>query len=56
MLCIHIISILCWVPKRDAEISGNVDPDTDYDACLICQKGAERHSRPMQKLTDQTSK
>ena len=27
-------------------------PDTDYDACLICQKGAESHSRPMQKLPD----
>ena len=25
MLCIHTISILCPVPKRDAEISGNVD-------------------------------
>ena len=28
-------------------------PDTDYDACLICQKGAYSHSRLMQKLTDQ---
>ena len=26
-------------------------PDTDYDACLICQKGAYSHSRLMQKLT-----
>ena len=26
--------------------------DTDYDACLICQKGAESNSRPMQKLQD----
>ena len=25
MLCIHIISILCRVPKRYAEIGGNVD-------------------------------
>ena len=28
-------------------------PDTDYDACLICHKGAYSHSRLMQKLTDQ---
>ena len=27
--------------------------DTDYDACLICQNGADSHSRPIQKLTDQ---
>ena len=26
---------------------------TDYDACLICQKGADIHSRSMPKLTDQ---
>ena len=25
MLCIHTISILCRVPKGDAEIGGNVD-------------------------------
>ena len=27
--------------------------DTYYDACRICHKGADSHSRPMQKLTDQ---
>ena len=25
----------------------------DYDACLICQNGADSHFRPTQKLTDQ---
>ena len=25
----------------------------DYDACLICQNGADRHSHPIEKLTDQ---
>ena len=30
-----------------------MQPDTDYDACLICRKGAYSHSRLMQKLTDQ---
>ena len=28
-------------------------PDADYEACLICQNGADCHSRPIQKLTDQ---
>ena len=36
MLCIHIISILCRVPKRDAEISGNVDLRIGF-AQLACQ-------------------
>ena len=27
-------------------------PDADYDACLICQKGADSLSRLMQKLID----
>ena len=31
-----------------------MQPDTDYDPCLICQKGAYSHSRLMQKLTDQS--
>ena len=52
MLCIHTIYFLCRVPKREyAELSGNADKD--YDACLICQHGADRNSRPMQKLTSQ---
>ena len=36
MLCIHIISILCRVPKRDADISGNVDLRIGF-AQLACQ-------------------
>ena len=36
MLCIHTISILCRVPKRDAEISGNVDLMIGF-AQLACQ-------------------
>ena len=28
-------------------------PDTEYDACLVFQKGADSHSRLMQKLIDQ---
>ena len=36
MLCIHIISILCRVPKRDAEISGHVDLRIGF-AQLPCQ-------------------
>ena len=36
MLCIHIISILCRVPKRDADISGNVDLRIGF-AQLVCQ-------------------
>ena len=36
MLCIHTISILCRVPKRDAEISGNVDLRIGF-AQLACQ-------------------
>ena len=36
MLCIHTISILCRVPKRDAEISGNVDLRMGF-AQLACQ-------------------
>ena len=39
MLCIHIISILCRVPKRDAEISGNVDLRIGF-AQLACQLSA----------------
>ncbi len=30
-------------------------PDTDYDACLICQKGTYSHSRLVQKLTNQSN-
>ena len=36
MLCILTISILCRVPKRDAEISGNVDLRIGF-AQLVCQ-------------------
>ena len=36
MLCIHPISILWRVPKRDAEISGNVDLRIGF-AKLACQ-------------------
>ena len=36
MLCIHAISILCRVPKLDAEISGNVDLRIGF-AHLACQ-------------------
>ena len=39
MLCIHtiiLLSILCRVPKRDAEISGNVDLMIGF-AQLACQ-------------------
>ena len=36
MLCIHTISILCRVPKRDAEMSGNVDLRIGF-AQLACQ-------------------
>ena len=43
---VHVASKLNKQPKR-------MRPDTDYDACLICQKGAYSHSRLMQKLTDQ---
>ena len=27
-------------------------PNTNYDGCIICQKGADTHSGSMQKLTD----
>ena len=36
MLCIHTISILCRVPKRDSDISGNVDLRIRF-AQLACQ-------------------
>ena len=36
MLCIHTISIFCRVPKRDVEISGNVDLRIGF-AQLACQ-------------------
>ena len=36
MLCIHTISILFWVPKRDAQIRGNVDIRIGF-AQLACQ-------------------
>ena len=36
MLCIHIISILCRVPKRDAELSGNIDIRLGF-AQLACE-------------------
>ena len=36
MLYIHTISILCRVPERDAEISGNVDLMIGF-AQLACQ-------------------
>ena len=36
MLCIHTTCILCRVPKRDAEISGNVDLRIGFPQ-LACQ-------------------
>ena len=44
MLCIHTISILCWVPKRDLEISGNVDLRIGF-AQLACQLSNCEHKK-----------
>ena len=43
MSCIHTISILCRVHKRDAEISGNVDLIIGF-AQLACQLGKLEHN------------
>ena len=43
MLCIHTISSLCRVPKRYAEISGNVDLRIGF-ALLACQLDKVEHN------------